>query len=187
MLFEQFSQSWTLSGAPHEFEEVIRNLHAHDSCPKWVGAYRGTDMCKLKLQTEKAMPSGIGAASAASSSVGEEGRARTQSEKGTPRKIRKSRHQPSTNIVSQSCFRPWLLCARGARGLLSVLCRMTSSRKQCQANCSRRQTLEHQRTPCRQCHQLDPWAQHPLKLLRQRAATETMQKIKEKNEIKEEW
>ena len=78
MLFEQFSQSWTLSGAPHEFEEVIRNLHAHDSCPKRVGAYRGTDMCKLKLQTEKAMPSGIGAASAASSSVGEEGRVRTQ-------------------------------------------------------------------------------------------------------------
>ena len=63
-------------------------------------------MCKLKLQTERAMPSGIGAASAASSSVGEEGRARTQSEKGTPTKIRKSRHQPSTNIVSQSCFRP---------------------------------------------------------------------------------
>ena len=50
-----------------------------DSCPMRVGAYRGTDMCKLKLQAEKAMPSGIGgAASAASSSVGEEGRVRTQ-------------------------------------------------------------------------------------------------------------
>lgn len=30
MLFVQFSQSWTLSGAPHEFEEVIRNLQAHN-------------------------------------------------------------------------------------------------------------------------------------------------------------
>jgi hypothetical protein len=37
-----------------------------------------------------------------------------------------------------------------------------------------------------QCHQLDPWAQHPPKLLRQRAATEAMPKVKEKNEIKEE-
>ena len=88
-----------------------------------------------------------------------------QSEKGTPRRSRKS-PQPSTNTVPQSCFDRWLLCARGVHGLLSMLCRMTSSRKKCQASRSRRWTLGPQWKQCRQCHQLHPWAQHPPKLLR---------------------
>ena len=61
---------------------------------------RGTDMCKLKLQVERAMSSGIGAASAASSSVGEERCVRRPVRKGHTKKKQKesaaAQHKHST-------------------------------------------------------------------------------------------
>ena len=67
---------------------------------------RGTDMCKLKLQVERAMSSGIGAASAASSSVGEERRVRRPVRKGHTKKKQKesaaAQHKHSTPVLLRS-------------------------------------------------------------------------------------
>ena len=63
-------------------------------------------MCKLKLQVERAMSSGIGAASAASSSVGEERRVRRPVRKGHTKKKQKesaaAQHKHSTPVLLRS-------------------------------------------------------------------------------------
>ena len=67
---------------------------------------RGADMCKLKLQVERAMSSGLGAASAASSSVGEERCVRRPVRKGhTKKKQKKSaaaQRKHSTPVLLRS-------------------------------------------------------------------------------------
>ena len=63
-------------------------------------------MSKLKLQVERAMSSGIGAASAASSSVGEERRVRRPVRKGHTKKKQKesaaAQHKHSTPVLLRS-------------------------------------------------------------------------------------
>ena len=104
----------------------------------------GTDMSKLKLQVVRAMSNGIGAASAASSSTGEERHVRRPVRKGHAKKKQKesaAQHKHGAPVLLRSLA---AMCkgrprpSTAVHGLLSMLCRMMSRRKQCQASRSRR-------------------------------------------------